>query len=80
MSSPEQQGARFEHDMAELGVVRPTYEPPSFDHVDDVISLAAELVATDTAYVRDGNVYFRGQAVHEAAVAAGIPDKEIRFG
>jgi cysteinyl-tRNA synthetase len=68
-----EQTYRFEHDMDRLGVVHPAYEPRSFDHVDEVISLTTELVTTDAAYVRDGNVYFRGRAVHEAA---GIPRDE----
>lgn len=58
---------RFEHDMDELGVVRPTYEPRTFDFVDEVISLADELLATGAAYERSGNVYFRGASAHERA-------------
>ncbi len=59
-----EQTYRFERDMAELGVVHPTYEPRSFDHVDDVITLVVELLATEAAYEREGNVYFRGSDVH----------------
>ncbi len=62
-----EQTYRFENDMAELGVVHPTYEPRSFDHVDDVVSLTAELLAREKAYLRDGNVYFRAHAIHAAA-------------
>ena len=36
-----QETYRFERDMAQLGVVRPTYEPRSRDYVDEVIALAA---------------------------------------
>ena len=35
-----QETYRFERDMAQLGVVRPTYEPRSRDYVDEVIVLA----------------------------------------
>jgi cysteinyl-tRNA synthetase len=62
-----QQTYRFERDMEELGIARPAYEPRSHDHVDEVVLLAAELVARGAAYVRDGSVYFRGAAVHEEA-------------
>lgn len=62
-----QQTYLFERDMEALGIARPSYEPRSHDHVDDVIVLAAELVERGAAYVRDGSVYFRGEGVHEAA-------------
>jgi cysteinyl-tRNA synthetase len=64
-----QETYRFEHDMAALGVVRPTYEPRSRDYVDEVIALALELLGRDAAYVRNGSVYFRGGAV---AASAGL--------
>ena len=62
-----QETYRFERDMAALGVVRPTYEPRSRDFVDEVISLAAELVRVEAAYIRNGSVYFRGRDVPHAA-------------
>jgi len=62
-----EQTYRFERDMSDMGVVQPTHEPRSFDHVDDVISLAGALLATGNAYVSDGNVYFRGGSVAESA-------------
>ena len=58
-----QETYRFEHDMAQLGVVRPTYEPRSRDYLDEVIALAAQLLATGAAYERNGSVYFRGEDV-----------------
>jgi cysteinyl-tRNA synthetase len=58
---------RFERDMAELGVPRPSYEPRSFDHVDDVIAIGAELIASGAAYQRDGSVYYRVDGVLERA-------------
>jgi cysteinyl-tRNA synthetase len=64
-----QETYRFERDMAALGVVRPTFEPRSRDYVDEVISLALELVDRGAAYARDGSVYFRGA---EVAAAAGL--------
>ena len=58
-----QETYRFERDMAQLGVVRPTYEPRSRDYVDEVVVLAADLLATGAAYERNGSVYFRGTDV-----------------
>ncbi len=62
-----QETYRFERDMAELGVVRPTYEPRSHDYVAEVIALAAALVDDGAAYERNGSVYFRGAGVPERA-------------
>ncbi len=62
-----QQTYLFERDMENLGVARPSYEPRSHDHVDDVIELARELLGRGLAYTRDGSVHFRGADVHEAA-------------
>lgn len=61
-----QETYRFERDMAELGVVRPTYEPRSHDFVGEVIALAATLVDRGVAYERNGSVYFH---------AAGVPER-----
>ncbi len=58
---------RFERDMTELGVPRPSYEPRSFDHVDDVIALADELIARGAAYLRNRSVYFRADGILERA-------------
>jgi cysteinyl-tRNA synthetase len=58
-----QQTYRFEADMDALGVARPAYEPRSYDYVNEVIAIAAELVATGRAYVANGSVYFRGAEV-----------------
>ena len=62
--------------MAQLGVVRPTYEPRSRDYVDEVIALAAHLLANGAAYERNGSVYFRGADV---ASSAGL-DRDQRDG
>jgi cysteinyl-tRNA synthetase len=85
-SLASQETYRFERDMAQLGVVRPTYEPRSRDYVDEVIVLAAELLANGAAYERNGSVYFRGadvassagldreQAIELARARGGYPD------
>ncbi len=62
-----QQTFRFEEDMRLLGVQRPTYEPKSHDHIDDVVTLAESLVTLGAAYARNGSVFFRGAGVAERA-------------
>ena len=68
-----QQTYRFERDMADLNVAKPTYEPKSFDYVADVITLAQVLLRRDVAYERQGNVYFRAA---DTAGAAGLTREE----
>jgi cysteinyl-tRNA synthetase len=63
LSLASQETYRFERDMAQLRVVRPAYEPRSRDYVDEVIALAAQLLASGAAYERNGSVYFRGTDV-----------------
>jgi cysteinyl-tRNA synthetase len=54
---------QFEQDMAALGVRRPSFEPRAHNFVRQVVALAAALVDSDHAYLRDGSVYFRGGAL-----------------
>ena len=68
-----QQTYRFERDMDELHVARPTHEPRSHDYVDEVIALSAALLDRAAAYERKGTVYFRGDGV---ADRAGISHEE----
>ncbi|MGY1593583.1 cysteine--tRNA ligase [Geodermatophilus sp. SYSU D00708] len=49
----------FEQDMRALGVRPPTAAPRARHHVSHVQQLAAALLRTDRAYVREGHVYFR---------------------
>jgi cysteinyl-tRNA synthetase len=51
---------QFEQDMAALGVRRPTHEPRAHNFVRQVVALAAGLLDSGHAYLRDGSVYFRG--------------------
>ncbi|HEX2075896.1 MAG TPA: cysteine--tRNA ligase [Geodermatophilus sp.] len=55
----------FDRDMTALRVHRPLYQPRARHHVAQVQQLAAALLATGAAYVRDGHVYFRGGALFE---------------
>ncbi len=65
----------FEHDMTALQVQRPTHEPRAHNFVREVVALAAALVDADRAYIRDGNVYFRGA---EVPAAAGLHADQAR--
>jgi cysteinyl-tRNA synthetase len=58
----------FDRDMAALGVGRPSAEPRAHAYIEQVIALAAGLLARDAAYQRDGRVYFRGAAAARLAV------------
>jgi cysteinyl-tRNA synthetase len=50
----------FDKDMNALGVHPPAHQPRARHHIGQVQQLAAALLATGHAYVRDGHVYFRG--------------------
>ena len=60
----------FDRDMASLGVGRPSVEPRAHAYIGQFIALAAGLLAQGAAYVRDGRVYFRG----DAAARRAVPD------
>ena len=62
-SLASQETYRFERDAADLGIAKPAFEPRSHNHVDDVIELAAELLASGAAYERAGSVFLDGSAV-----------------
>jgi cysteinyl-tRNA synthetase len=61
-----QQTYRFERDMSDLRVARPSYEPRSHDYVEEVIALTSHLLLRGAAYERNGSVYFRGDGVHRS--------------
>lgn len=54
---------QFDRDMAALHVRSPEHEPRSHRYVEHVIRLAAGLIDVGAAYIRDGNVFFRGSGV-----------------
>ena len=62
-----QQTYRFEDDVAQLGVLTPTFEPQAHNHIEDVIALTQALIELDRAYVRNGSVFFPGVDVVEEA-------------
>lgn len=60
---------QFGRDMDRLGMRRPDHEPRARHHVGEVVQLAAALLATGSAYERDGHVWFRGA---DAAERSGL--------
>ncbi len=59
----------FDQDMTALGVREPQFAPRARRNVGQVIRLAAALLESGAAYLRDGSVYFRGAGT---AAAAGL--------
>jgi len=51
---------RFDQDMTFLGVRDPQFAPRARRNVGQVIRMAAALLESGAAYLRDGTVYFRG--------------------
>jgi cysteinyl-tRNA synthetase len=51
---------RFDQDMTALNVHEPQFAPRARRNVSQVIRLAAALLESGAAYLRDGTVYFRG--------------------
>jgi cysteinyl-tRNA synthetase len=64
---------RFDQDMSSLGVREPQFAPRARRNIEPVIRLAAALLESGAAYLRDGSVYFRGAQV---AGAAGLSRDE----
>lgn len=48
----------FDHDMAQLGLELPTFQPKATEHVADIIDLVARLIDKGHAYAAGGDVYF----------------------
>ncbi|HEX2769405.1 MAG TPA: cysteine--tRNA ligase, partial [Geobacteraceae bacterium] len=48
----------FDHDMAELGLELPTFQPKATEHVADIIALVNSLIDKGHAYAAGGDVYF----------------------
>jgi cysteinyl-tRNA synthetase len=47
----------------DLGVDRPSASPRATEHIAEMVELIGRMVANGTAYVRDGDVYFRVSAI-----------------
>lgn len=80
----------FDKDMSALRVHRPVHEPRARHHVLHVQQLAAALLSTGQAYVREGHVYFRSgcalarsgldraEALDRSAEYGDTPDDPLR--
>jgi cysteinyl-tRNA synthetase len=64
---------RFDQDMTALNVHDPQFAPRARRNVSQVIRLAAALVESGAAYLRDRTVYFRGA---DTAAASGLTRDE----
>jgi L-cysteine:1D-myo-inositol 2-amino-2-deoxy-alpha-D-glucopyranoside ligase len=56
----------FDRDMAALHVKPPTHAPHARHHIEHVIRLATALLASGSAYERDGHVFFHGSHLPSA--------------
>jgi cysteinyl-tRNA synthetase len=64
---------RFDQDMTALGVREPQFAPRARRNVGQVVRLAAALLESGAAYLREGSVYFRGA---DTAGPAGLTSDE----
>jgi cysteinyl-tRNA synthetase len=54
----EKTDKQFHEDVAALGCLPPTFEPRATEHIAEMKTLIERLIASDNAYVADGNVLF----------------------
>lgn len=52
----------YRSDMAELGVLQPTYEPRATDHIPDMIDIIQRLLANGHAYITPAGVLFSSES------------------
>ena len=48
----------FDEDMEALGLRKPTYEPKATEFIEEIVSLAEQLIAKGMAYEASGDVYY----------------------
>lgn len=71
----------FHEDMDRLGILRPDKEPRATDYVEQMISLAADLIEKGHAYATpSGDVYFRVRSVPGYGQLSGRNIEEMRSG
>jgi cysteinyl-tRNA synthetase len=61
----------FYTDMDALGIERPTLEPKATEHIDDMIALIAELIASGMAYQSGNDVYYSVNSFPEYGKLSG---------
>ena len=66
--------------MAAIGVARPDDVPHATDYVDGMVTLIAQFLADDVAYVTSDGLYFDVRRVPDYGLLAGQPLESLRAG
>ena len=72
--------AAYNADMAELGALRPTFQPRATRTMDAIIALIGRLVDNGSAYAAVGHVLFDTQACEDYGVLSGHPMDDMIAG
>ncbi|MDQ3367346.1 MAG: cysteine--tRNA ligase [Myxococcota bacterium] len=72
--------ADYNRDMGRFGVLAPDVEPKVSTHIAEIIALIEKLVATETAYPVDGDVYFAVEKFPTYGKLSGMTIDELRKG
>ena len=72
--------AAYNADMAELGALRPTFQPRATRTMDAIIALIGRLVDNGSAYAAEGHVLFDTQACEDYGVLSGHPMDDMIAG
>jgi cysteinyl-tRNA synthetase len=72
--------AAYNTDMAELGALRPTFQPRATRTMDAIIALIGRLVSGGSAYAAEGHVLFDTQACEDYGALSGHPMDEMIAG
>ena len=72
--------AAYNTDMAELGALRPTFQPRATRTMDAIIALIGRLVDNGSAYAAEGHVLFDTQACADYGSLSGHPMDEMIAG
>jgi len=72
--------AAYNTDMAELGALRPTFQPRATRTMDAIIALIGRLVDNGSAYAAEGHVLFDTQACEDYGVLSGHPMDDMIAG
>lgn len=72
--------AAYNADMAELGALRPTFQPRATQTMDAIIALIGRLVDNGSAYAAEGHVLFDTQACADYGALSGHPMDEMIAG
>ena len=72
--------AAYNADMAELGALRPTFQPRATRTMDAIIALIGRLVDNGSAYAAEGHVLFDTQACADYGALSGHPMDDMIAG